>query len=180
VSVTENAYTAKDNEIFKKLATNKVFIYHKFKTLLKFLLTYPEMYRNEAALHVRKPTALNGKPIIDVVVEHIEQRRLTIQRTLLNMPEFQEFMRIHGREALLQITGEYNKHNSQLSTKLNNNPGHTEYVGSMVCQGELSKRYEEILKESQNNALERINRQNTLIDSMPGKCDRTVSTSFSR
>ncbi|RDI45178.1 hypothetical protein [Aquicella lusitana] len=52
-SLHENFYTQHDNEVFQKLAFHPVYVFHKFKSLLKHILTTEAMYRSIAQMNIR-------------------------------------------------------------------------------------------------------------------------------
>jgi hypothetical protein len=92
----DNPYSAEANARYKKLAKNKVFIYHKFATLLKYILTSADMYRHIAQLHLSKDSYSQSKSLMETVTHSQGQRIQAIKDRLLSMPEFTAFIAEYG------------------------------------------------------------------------------------
>lgn len=169
VPISLNAYSYHENDLIKKLSTNPVFIYHKFKTLLKFILTDANMYRKIAKMHVRENIVdSNNISLIERNVAHQEERIKQMRKVLVNMPEFKSFIRTNGKPALDEIIAEFNMRNIKIEDKLkklseertqqgaDTSPSKLEetYSGLSVNTEEIRRRYSEICLDVFENKLE--------------------------
>ncbi len=114
-----NAYTANDAEFFRKLKNNPVFKFHQYLTMLKYALTTPEMYRNEIKEHVREDLLhINGRSLIDVLVDYQAHEIESMKAHLLTMPEFGKLFYKNGKNFLNQMLADFEKRNSQIDLKI--------------------------------------------------------------
>lgn len=120
---SNNDFTAEDIAAYKALKDHPVFIYHKFATLLKFILSDPNDYRILAEAHIPKDfipddPIFKGKNLIDVLVDHLAERIEEVKQVLINMPEFKAFLKSQG-DTIVQkmIMEKYDKH-EKLTAKI--------------------------------------------------------------
>lgn len=98
----QNAFTIEDNIRFKLLAGHPAFIFHKYKTLLKYLLTDMEIYRIFTELNICRENDYASKVLIDDELQRFQE----IQGTLANLEDFHNFLREHGSFAFELIREE--------------------------------------------------------------------------
>jgi len=113
VSMSTNAYPAQANSIYRKLEKNPVFVYHKFATLLKYILTNGDMYRHITLLHMRIECKFQHKFMIDTLAQFQAKRIQNFKDILFSMPEFSEFMSQHGEVIFNRITENFTLQNEQ-------------------------------------------------------------------
>lgn len=119
---SSNPWEADENKIYAKLAENPVFNYFKFQTLLKFILSGADIYHHIAELHVRPDIMYENKYIVDILSEHLRCRIQSVKDTVINMPEFAQFITNHGASAFLKIRADIeanNQHYKLKSEKMN-------------------------------------------------------------
>lgn len=129
-----NAYKPEENAILAKLQNHPVFIYHKYKTLLKFLLTNEEMYRTIADSHIPK----SHKHIGDELISNVMKNYREIYEELKLDAMFDLFRTDHGGLAFVQIKEEFAENKSQ-----------------KIKQELVETKYEELKQEMNNSKLER-------------------------
>lgn len=88
-----NEFPARENSIFQKLKDNPIFIYHKYATLTKFILTNEEIYRNIAKLHMRQDIPFGSESLIDAMANMQASRIKEFRTVLLDMSEFIKFFK---------------------------------------------------------------------------------------
>ncbi|OGT35736.1 MAG: hypothetical protein A3F11_05150 [Gammaproteobacteria bacterium RIFCSPHIGHO2_12_FULL_37_14] len=148
----ENLFTRHDNEIFIKLAVHPVFIFHKFKTFLKFVLTTDQMYRSLAELNIRKNLAVkdektgNMKNLIDDIANHEASRIQQIRKVLISMPEFQDFIIQNGDYVFQAIQDEFIEYQEKYAEKSTRRPFYRDFVDAININ-EIKNEYEQIYKD---------------------------------
>lgn len=109
--VYRNTFTLEDNRVYKSLAYNPVFIFHKYKTCLKYVLTNGEMYSAFASLNISQKPCIdkNGKSynLAEKLVNDELQRIDEVRNTLVTMSDFKDFLSKHGRFAFELIQEEF-------------------------------------------------------------------------
>lgn len=173
--ISQNAFTAQENLLYQKLETHPVFVYHKFKTLLKYILTDAEMYRNIFKLHAPEDARFEGKYIIDMLSEAQAKQIKAFRDILTNMPEFHEFLEKHGETALKSITMEFSERNAKFEEKIkkmepelaaaaHNKEKFVEkfavkrlYREQCISLSQIRRTYDAILKETREKTAKRTN-----------------------
>lgn len=109
--INRNTFSREDNEVYKSLAYNPVFIFHKYKTFLKYILTNEEMYRAYVSLNISKKPCneVEGKSysLGERLVNDELQRISEVRKTLVGMPDFKHFLVEHGQFAFELIKEEF-------------------------------------------------------------------------
>lgn len=116
--ISKNSFTPKENVLYKKLAKHPTFIYYKFRTLLKYILSEALIYRNIAKLDIPEDILHENKKILDIIKEHEEKRIFDFQKVLVDMPEFHEFLNQNSKRALNEITAELIARNQKIRIKI--------------------------------------------------------------
>jgi hypothetical protein len=114
--VSQNAFQSADNAIYQKLAANPVFIHYKFTTLLKYILSGPDIYRSLSQLHI------SDEKNIEMMAKHQAERMQLIRAELLKLPQFHDFLVKHGDSVLKKILSEFAEHNAKFAKKIDQNP----------------------------------------------------------
>jgi hypothetical protein len=118
---SSNPYSAQANSVYQKLEKNPVFVYHKFATMLKYVLTNADMYRHIALLHMRKECHLPSKPSLIDVLAHFQAMRIQgFKDRLANMPEFTAFMKQHGDGVFARIMKQFTTQNADFVREIDN------------------------------------------------------------
>jgi hypothetical protein len=120
-----NSFTVEDNSNYTLLASHPVFIFHKYKTFLKYTLTDPEVYRVFAELNIAKqntsPSSSSSDAPHDDIHEQLimdEMERIQeIRNTLLAMPDFKNFLKEHGSFVFELIKEEFQTEQEKYSSK---------------------------------------------------------------
>lgn len=130
-------FTADDNKIFSDLAFHPVFEYHKYRTLLKFLLIDPEVYNCIAELHIGEDEDVYIKDAHQFVslrtaaAEEDILRREEIESVLDSMPEFHEFLVEYGEVAVSSIVAELNDVREKYLAKVDAKPYYQRFVDAL-------------------------------------------------
>lgn len=103
INIENIPFTIEDNNNFKKLTTHPVFIFHKYKTFLKYILTTKKMYTSLATMYI----ASDHQELINQLIIDEEHRLTEIRNTLMTMPEFKQFIECDGRFAFALIKDEF-------------------------------------------------------------------------
>jgi len=146
--IFENFFTQHDNEVYKKLASNPIFIFHKFKTFLKYMLSNAQIHRSIAKLHMRTDVTFSNdeghvKNLFDEFVRDEGARIQEITQTLVPMREFRDFLAIHGEYAFKLIKEEISQYRMKYEKKLAAKPYYKELVDSIDIN-EIEKKFREI------------------------------------
>ena len=106
-AIFENFYTTENSETFKKLSIHPVFIFHKYKSFLKHILVTEEMFREGAALCMRKNLVMpnSDKNLLEEFISYKLNRMKNLKITLLKMPKFHEFL-AKNKENIFQLIQE--------------------------------------------------------------------------
>lgn len=151
-TVRENFFEKKDNDTFKKLATNPVFVFHKYKTLLKYILTDRKMYQTIGKFHLRDDVMYKDwndgkvKNLLDEIVNDEEARIQKMREVLVKMPEFQKFMAYNGKYVMNLIKEEFLAYRNKYKAKIKEKP-HFKEVVNAINLDEIHKNYLKIFKE---------------------------------
>lgn len=100
---TTNPYPYPINLLFQKLEKNRIFVYHQFRTLAKFILSDSNMYKQIVAQHLRKECFYNSKLLIDIITKEVEDRIAIFENTLLSIPEFANYLQQHGKKIIDEL-----------------------------------------------------------------------------
>lgn len=165
-TVRENFFEKKDNDVFQKLSTNPVFIFHKYKTLLKYILTDGNMFRNIGKLHLREDLTYRDendgkfKNLLDEIINDEEARIQKVRDVLIKMPEFQKFLAHNGKYVLQLIKDEFLDYRNKYKLKLKEKPYYKELVNSINLE-EIHKRYKQIFIDAGADKIKKQNHQPT-------------------
>jgi hypothetical protein len=110
----KNAYPVEVNPIFEALETNPVFIYHKYKMLLKLILCEKELYRTIAEQFIepqRMSLDFSSHPLIDKIEEMMGKRIQQFTNELMKIPEFENFVVAHGAQIKDELLAEFKQQN---------------------------------------------------------------------
>lgn len=118
-AISRNAFSEEQNEIIKKLKNDPVFIYNKFKTLLKFMIMSDHNYKAVIKQHIRKglrhpDPLLSQKNLVDIFTDHVIARKNEVREVLVKMEAFQDFMTEYGKQVWQEIKAEINQQNVSL------------------------------------------------------------------
>lgn len=117
----ENAYPDNVIPIFQSLQNNPVFVYHKYKMLLKFILTSKELYRNIAKQYIhseRKSLTIHPKPLIDILENIMDNRISLFEAELMKIAEFVEFFKENGEQAKNELIADFRKQKMNFDASL--------------------------------------------------------------
>lgn len=112
----KNNFSLEDNLIFKKLNAHPIFIFYKYKTFLKAIVTDRELYRSLAELHIA------DESLIQAMVEDESSRISEIQTSLLQLTDFKNFLEVYGDFAFDLIKKECLSYRSRYEKKLQIKP----------------------------------------------------------
>lgn len=144
----DNCFSPEDNESYKLLSTHPVFIFHKFKTFLKYILMDENAYQSIAKLYIRPSSSYiekgNKINLRESLVQDEIARIKEIRAVLSGMPEFKEFLICHGDFALKMIKKEIACVEHNYAAKSHAKPYYQTLVNSLSSNG-LDIRYAELL-----------------------------------
>ena len=127
-----NSFTVEDNTHYKLLAGHPVFIFHKYKTFMKYILTDPEVFRVIAELNIAQNVADSASEpkntLHDKLITDERNRIREIRETLVAMPDFKRFLIEHGQFAFDLIKEEFATAREKYSKKTK----HHEYYERLV------------------------------------------------
>jgi len=132
--VPENAFTPADNKVFALLEKHPVFIYYKYRTFLKYILTDENMYRDVVKLNMDEnlehapPHVRAGEKIIDTFANHLAARINYFEKILLEMPDFKKFMHEDGDRAFAEIRREFAARQANFELKAEDNPEYEQFA----------------------------------------------------
>ncbi|MDX1902209.1 MAG: hypothetical protein SFW66_09455 [Gammaproteobacteria bacterium] len=93
-SFSQNSYPKEETTHYQNLEYNKVFIWHKYATLLRYLLTTPEMYKAIILQHLFMNQRTQG--IMSRFILNQETQQAYLRNLLVRIPEFQSFFKKYG------------------------------------------------------------------------------------
>ena len=119
IPISKNSFTVVENPTYKKLQNNELFIYYKFTTMLKHILTPDKNLLHVAEQHIgaeREVTNdnLETRKVSDMMSSYVIKRKNEIRETLVRMPSFCDFMKKYGDKALAEIQAEFQEQNQKL------------------------------------------------------------------
>lgn len=158
-SMSQNAFPSQENELYKSLVDHPTFVFYKFQTMLKYILTTPEMYRAIIQQHLREDHLHNnGVPLIEFLVKHRENRIDSLRELLKKLPAFQAFMYDQGKEAFENIKTSFEQRNQRLDEKMNkvasSNPAKAAQLATLKIDIKaLEQQYQAIARFCQRRAL---------------------------
>lgn len=122
---SSNNYTRDDVAVFSTLATHPVFIFHKFKTLLKYSMMPESIWQSTAALCVRNDLIYidaNGvkQNVLDSFVKYKVNSVAGLRKALFDTPEFKEFLKNDGEYVLDLIKKEFDDELNYFQSKIDN------------------------------------------------------------
>lgn len=121
--IADNAFQREDNAVFRLLKEHPAFIYNKYSTLTRFILTEGNMYKNIAELHIpvnAKPEGerFQNKTLITILTDLLEGRIIKYTEVLVAMPEFADFIKDQGDTVIENILAEMARNNARMERKL--------------------------------------------------------------
>lgn len=117
IGMSANGFKADENVVFCALKDNPTFIYHKFKCMLKFLVSMSDnVCRGLASRHIPSDMTINVyddesasyKEVnaIELYIKVIKDRKEQLLDVLHSMPEFKSFIEKDGLRAMEEINAE--------------------------------------------------------------------------
>lgn len=144
-SFYQHGFTPEDNTHYKLLAGHPVFIFHKYKTFLKYIVTNEDSYRVFAELNITKREGL-GADLHQLLVTSEVERIQEIRNTLVKMPDFKLFLKEHGQFAFELIKEEFSACRDKYSAKTKHQDYYQRLVQALDTE-ELESRFQAIWDE---------------------------------
>lgn len=132
----DKLFTAEDVTLFSSLAKNEDFIAAKYRCFLKLLLIPKKYFEEQFKMYLAPGTSMEVDNLRDALILHLNERRDTLRETLIQIPEFQNFLTTQ-KDADTII--------SKLTNELQ-----LESTESNTLKEEISAQYKSILQESQS------------------------------
>lgn len=162
--ISENAFSVEENNRFKKLKSNPIVIYQKFKDLLKFLITSDHIIQNALERHIRPElTYKDGsgvtRNILDEMMLNITGYKAHLFDLLVNMKSFQDFLNESGEKAYIEIVKKYIKRNEEFEAsemrKWDKNPARKSaiLINGTIRIEEVKAAYDKIFDTARENAV---------------------------
>lgn len=116
VPISKNSFTVTENPTYKKLQYNELFNYHKFATLLKFILTPDKNLRYIAEQHISPEREIVNddfqvRKVSEMMSSYAIKRKKMFTETLVKTPSFRQFLTKYGDKALAEIQTEFKEQN---------------------------------------------------------------------
>ncbi|KTD51095.1 hypothetical protein [Legionella quateirensis] len=153
-----NSFTVDDNTHYKLLAGHPVFIFHKYKTFLKYILTEPEVFRVFAELNIAQNVADSANEpestLHDKLITDEKNRIQEIRETLVAMPDFKRFLIEHGQFAFDLIKEEFAIAREKYSKKTKNHEYYERLVQALdleLIESKFNELYEVCTVEEEEN-----------------------------
>lgn len=86
-----NEFPGRDSELFRKLKDNRVFVYHKWATFAKYIMTNESIYKNIASESMRNDIDHNQEFLYVLMAKTQDVRIAELKSQLLDMSEFINF-----------------------------------------------------------------------------------------
>ena len=188
IKISKNAFPTDENCVFKLLNPNynknderlhklsnalsdselktihETFTYYKFKTWLKCILLDDRHYLATIKKHIRNNLTdidehNHKKPLTDIILEHIHERKQDFKDALVQTPSFQKFMWANGQRALREIMQEFHEQNMHAIDKdiktrnKGKNPPVERMTNDIVNLEEVKNTYSEIFELAKDSAL---------------------------
>jgi len=141
LNVSKNAFSSRANAIHQKLESHPVFIHYKFVTLIKYILTSEDIYRNISRLHIHEESKFENKNFIDILAKHEADRLALFKTELLKLTNFHEFLATHGDKILKNILMEFSEYNTKFAKKIGQN---SLYQPQIINLNQVIKEYVDI------------------------------------
>lgn len=148
IATSGNAYSDGDNGMYRLLQTHPVFVFHKYKSLLKFILLDEEIFRALAELHISPLAKTEGgnMALRDVIVAEDMARLREVKAVLLSMPEFKQFLSDEKDTSFAIIRYEMEELRLEFEKKLGKKPYHAAVVKALD-EDKLNDRFKSLLAE---------------------------------
>jgi len=122
LGVDNKMFAEKDNAVFKALASHPVFEFFKFKTIMKYMITKPDLYQSLGEMYFRK-----GCVYLSLLVDDENRNHDSLRDILINMPEYQKFIEEHGGFAVELIDKDFKEYADRLQRKIEKHPDESKY-----------------------------------------------------
>ena len=119
----ENFFRKIDNDVYKNLARNPIFLFFKWTAFLKYILCDGDIFRKIGELHLRADLFYKDeqdgrkKNLLDEIILDEQQRIKKLCEVLLNIPQFQNFMVRHGVYAFKLINEDITEFKNKMQKK---------------------------------------------------------------
>jgi hypothetical protein len=157
-----NLFKYEDSVVYKELKNSKVFKFHQYKTMLKYITTDRETIKQLYSLHIRKKYIYpeedgTEKNLLDELINDEMDRIAELKAVLLTMREFHDFIAKDGELALKLINDEYEEDVAKYRSKIKDKPYYENLLVAISIsekckesyqeQSDLATRYENLLQE---------------------------------
>lgn len=153
-SSTVNDFSQRNNDDFKKLATNPTYIYSKFRTLLKFILLDTSNFMFLAKQHIRNDLPhpdprYKNKKITEVLTDHIDLRKRQFREVLVRMDSFHTFLLDYGQQAKKEIMQEIAMQNDKAVAHWLKHDGENveNLAESLIHTDNIERNFDEVFAE---------------------------------
>lgn len=120
----ENCFRKTDTQVYKNLPRNPVFIFHKYKSLLKYILCDEGIFRHLGELYLRPNLRYVDendhieKNLLDEIIKNEVERIKQVHDILVKMPMFQKYLATHGKYVFKLIKEEFDRSRDKQIQKL--------------------------------------------------------------
>jgi len=102
ISYSRNAYPVTDTKFYMLLEHNEIFQWHKYATLLRYLLTSTDMYKAIIFQHISNDR--NAEGVVSQLIVNQELQQHYMLYLLVRIPEFQNFFKTFGKYIMDKLT----------------------------------------------------------------------------
>jgi hypothetical protein len=117
-TLSSNPWSSAEVEVYKQLEFNSIFVYHKFATFLKYILSHYTMYQKLARLHIRRERSYGASLVVEYLANIQRCRIDNMENVLTRMPVFASFFAESGLAVKNQFARELKKRNAELDKKI--------------------------------------------------------------
>lgn len=141
---TDNKHFSTDNRnAFSELEHHPVFVFFKYKTILKYLLTDKNLHRRLAELYLSEDKQTNNQPLSEQIAANQENRVTALRKIVCAMPEFNNYLTQHGNPAFAMIREEFDMFAKRQQRKSLRHPNiaHYSQLAAAIDVDEMAKRF---------------------------------------
>ncbi len=103
VNLSTNAYPHQANILYQKLENNPIFVYHKHRTFMRYILTNADIYRELFLYNMHDDAKSESQLLIKMLADLQSTRIEEHERILLKNSTFLEFLKYNGEKTMYEL-----------------------------------------------------------------------------
>ncbi len=142
-----NYFRQHDNEVFRNLKRNAIFVPNKYKGFLKYVVADAEMVFNVGMTHIQK-NIHEGKSeaeilkLLNEITADEDAHMKAAHRELVKLPHFRKYMEKHGEKTLALVLKEFTELREKKLSKLGEQPHYKKLIESISLEKIKNKHIE--------------------------------------